>query len=444
MNLKIFQINTARRDKGAAMLISVVLFLFVSMTIILGVVSPILKQAAISKNIITSKGSFYLSESGIEDVLYRLKNAKQVASTETLTLNGGTASTVVTNVPSGKIINTTGDTNTLTRKVQVTLTLGTGIAFHYGVQAGNGGFTLTNSSSITGNVYSAGPIIGSGNMIYGDVVSTGPAGLIKEIHATGTAYSHTIGGSGGATIIDGDAYYQTITNTTVSGVSHPGSADMAETALPISDEQIEEWKSDAEAGGVMSSSACSSYNSSSNTCTISGSMSLGPKKIPFNLLIKSSSGVLTVTGPLWVVGNITAQTGPTIRMSPSLGGTNVAVIADDPANSQTKGLIDIGQSTIFQGSGSVGSFVFMISQNNSAENGGIIDAITMSQGAAALVAYASHGQITLSQSVSLKEVTAYKIILTQSANVTYDTGLPSTVFSSGPAGGYDISAWQEI
>jgi hypothetical protein len=86
----------------------------------------------------------------------------------------------------------------------------------------------------------------------------------------------------------------------------------------------------------------------------------------------------------------------------------------------------------------------MISQNNSSENGGSTDAISMSQGASALVAYASHGQITLSQSVSLKEVTAYKIILTQSANVTYDTGLPSTVFSTGPSGGYSILNWKEI
>jgi uncharacterized protein YebE (UPF0316 family) len=68
----------------------------------------------------------------------------------------------------------------------------------------------------------------------------------------------------------------------------------------------------------------------------------------------------------------------------------------------------------------------------------------MNQGASALVAYASHGQITLSQSVSVKEVTAYKIILTQSANVTYDTGLPNTLFESGPSGGYDVTYWGEI
>jgi hypothetical protein len=63
----------------------------------------------------------------------------------------------------------------------------------------------------------------------------------------------------------------------------------------------------------------------------------------------------------------------------------------------------------------------------------------MSQGASALVAYAAHGLANLSQSVSVKEVTAYKIALSQSANVTYDTGLPSTLFESGPGGSWSFT-----
>jgi len=172
-------------------------------------------------------------------------------------------------------------------------------------------------------------------------------------------------------------------------------------------------------------------------------MTIGPKKIPCNLLIKGSGIIVTVAGPLWVTGNITTQTSPTIKMASSLGSTNVAIIADNPSNTSGSGIIQIGQNTVFQGSGSIGSFVFMISQNNSSETGGSINAIEMGQGASALVAYASHGQITLEQSVSVKEATAYKIILQNTANVTYDTGLPSTLFQSGPAGGYDITGWFE-
>jgi hypothetical protein len=141
-------------------------------------------------------------------------------------------------------------------------------------------------------------------------------------------------------------------------------------------------------------------------------------------------------GPIWVTGDITTKTGPTIKLDSSLGSQNVAIIADNPSDTTGSGKITIGQTTIFQGSGSTGSFVFLISQNNSAETGGSVVAIDMGQGASALVAYAAHGLLTLSQSVSVKEATGYKIHLTQSANVVYDTGLPSTVFQSGAGGSW--------
>ncbi len=432
--------NKKNPQSGQAMLTAVIFFLFISTTVVLGVASPILKQARISNDLIRSKESYYFAEGRIEDAFYRIKNNKQIASSETDTLDGTVITTTTTNTATGKQVIATATTNNLVRKMKLDITLGTGISFHYGVQAGNGGFSLANSSSVTGNIYSSGSVVGSDNFIYGDVVSSGPTGLINNIRVTGSAYAHTIQNS----TISVNAYYTTITSSTVTGTRYPNSTDPATAELPISDAQISEWESDAAAGGTMTSSQCDSYSSSSNTCTISSSKTLGPLKIPFNLLVKSSSGVLTVTGPLWVLGDITAQTGPTIKMSSTLGSQNVAIIAHDPTATSTKGIIDIGQSTIFQGSGTVGSFVFMISQNNSAELGGSTNAISMSQGASALVAYASHGLVNLSQSVSLKEVTAYKIALSQSANVTYDTGLPSTLFSSGPAGGYNILSWKEI
>lgn len=432
-------------QRGQAIITSVVFLLFISLSLVLGISSSSLREFKITEDSTKSKQSYFLAEAALEDIYYRLQNGKQVSSTEVLSLNGGTATTTVTNTSTGKRLVITSTIGDVTRKLQADLILGTGISFHYGIQSGNGGFTLANSSSVTGNVFSGGSVIGAGgNMVYGDIISSGSNGSVYGIHATGTVYAHNIGLAGNSTTIDKDAYYQNKINTTVNGTSYPNSPDQPVAELPISDEQINEWEAEALAGGVMLSSSCDSYSSSTNTCTISSSKTLGPKKIPFNLLIKSSSGVLTVAGPLWVTGNITAQTGPTIKMSSGLGSQNVAVIADNPANRLTSSIIDIGQSTIFSGSGSPGSFVFMISQNNSAENGGSTDAVSMNQGASALVAYASHGQITLSQSANVKEVTAYRINLTQSANVTYDTGLPNTVFSAGPSGGYQIQSWTEI
>ncbi len=431
--------------RGQAMITAVMFFLIISVTIVMGISGPIIRQIKIGYETYKSKESYYLAEASIEDIVYRLRTNKQVSSTETLTLNGGSVSTTVTTTATGKEITSTANVNNDFRKLKTNVVLGTGISFHYGVQAGRGGFVLSNSSSITGNVFASGDVSGTGgNYIYGDVVSAGPTGAIYGIHATGSAYAHNLGRSGETTIIDKNAYYQTKTNTTVTGISYPNSADQEIAELPITDEQIADWEAQALAGGIMVSSECDSYSSSSNTCTITTSKTIGPKKIPFNLLVKSSSGILTVAGHLWVTGNITAQTGPTIRISPSLGSQNVAIIADDPSNRAGGGLIDVGQSTAFQNSGAANSFVFMISQNNSAENGGSVNAITLNQGASAMVAYASHGQISLGQSVSIKEATGYKIVLSQSANVVYDRGLPSTLFSTGPSGGWEIQSWREI
>lgn len=433
-------------NSGQAMMVAVILFMVVSMTMILGIAGPVLRQRAIVSNLALSRQSYFLAEAGIEDVVYRLKTGKNVSSTEVLSLGGNSATITTTDTLDGKEVTSVGDVNSAVRKVKTDLILGTGVSFNYGIQAGMGGFILKNSSSITGNVFSGGSVTGSGNNIYGDVVSAGPLGLIDGIHATGTAFAHNIRETtSNPTAIDKDAYYvNKDAGVTVSGNLFPNSPDQAIVPLPISDEQITKWENDALAGGIMLSSDCDNYNSSDDTCTISASKSLGPKKIPFNLLVKSASGVLTLTGPLWVTGNFTTQTGPTIKIAAALGNKNVALIADNPADRSGSGIITVGQSTIFQGSGSPNSFVFLISQNNSGETGGSVDAVSMNQGASALVAYASHGQITLSQSVSVKEVTAYKIILTQSANVTYDTGLPSVLFESGPSGGYEILSWEEI
>ncbi len=379
-----------------------------------------------------------LAEAGIDKAVYELnQNPNYIGETNTA-LGQGTFTVAVSDIDiatkqvavTAYVPNSANPTATKTIRVKLSLNSAI-ISFRYGVQAGAGGFTLENSSKITGNVFSNGSVIGSGgNMIYGDVISSGANGLVYGVHATSSVYAHTIGAAGKSTTIDKNAYYVTKINTAVGGTSHPNSPDQTSVPLPISDDQINEWESFAEAGGTITS--CDS----NGNYTISSSISLGPKKIVCNVIVKSVSGVLTVTGPLWITGNLTTQTGPTIKIDSALGSQNVAIIADNPSDQTGSGIIRIGQNTVFQGSGSPGSFVFLISQNRSAESGGSIAAIDMSQGSSALVAYASHGLLTLSQSVSVKAATGYKIALSQTAHVVYDTGLPNTVFESGPGGSW--------
>src|SRR3989338_5044864 len=89
-------------ERGQAMMVATVLFLVVSITIILGLAGPILKQQKIASNFVLSRQSYFLAEAGIEDVVYRLQTGKPVSSTEILSLSGSTVTTVTTDTAGGK------------------------------------------------------------------------------------------------------------------------------------------------------------------------------------------------------------------------------------------------------------------------------------------------------------------------------------------------------
>lgn len=382
---------------------------------------------------VESAQALALAEAGMDKAVYELNQNTSYSGETNTPVGAGVFTVAVSNIDStAKRITATGYVPNsanpkATRSIKATVGINNAVAsFHYGIQAGAGGFTLDNSSSITGNVYSGGPVMGSSqNYIYGDVISAGASGLVYGIHATSSVYAHTIGNTGESTIIDKNAYYATSKiNTTVGGTSYPGSADQATTSLPISDTQIEEWKTLAAAGGTATCTS-GSYNLSSVN------VNLGPVKIPCDLDISGTS-IVTLYGHIWVTGNIIIQNSVIVKMAPSLGTESVAIIADNPSNRLTSSKISVKNTASFQNSGTAGSFILLVSQNNSAENGGTIAAIELSNSVSAMIAYAAHGLIPLENSISLKEVTAYKITLKNSANVKYDTGLANMVFDSGP------------
>ncbi len=425
--------------RGYIILLALI-FAGIFMAVSTALVNYVLAYGRSERAIIASTQALAIAEGALHQSVYELNTNPSYAGSTNVPLGNGTYTITVTSIDTntkritatGYIPNSTSPVSTKTIRADVAIGNDI-ISFRYGIQAGAGGFTLDNSSSITGNVFSNGSVIGDGgNMILGDVISAGPNGLVYGITATNSIYAHTIGHASRATTAEKDAYYENKVNTTVVGKSYDKSLDQTSVPLPISDEQIATWQSYAAAGTPITT--CDGNGNHEITTSIS----LGPTKIPCNLVVKGSSVVLTITGHVWVTGNITTQTGPMIRIDPSLGSQNVAIIADNPTNTTGSGKISINQSTRFAGSGTTGSFVFLISQNNSAETGGSVVAIDMSQGASALVAYASHGLLTLSQSVGVRAATGYRIALSQSANVVYDTGLPSTVFQSGSGGSYSL------
>ncbi len=564
---------------GAAMMIVVIFFLFITLTILIGIMTPTLREFKIAGTNFNSKNAYYLAESGVEDALYRIRNSKQISASESIVLGSTSTTTTITDISSSqKEIVSLGDRGSNERNVKLTVTTGVGVSFSYGVQTGKGGFVMNNGSSVIGSVYSNGPITGSGsitgsatsansasltsaqsngsgtptyNVSFGNANNTqdfgqsfqvsvdevankvqlyikkvgtpsnitvniktdssgSPSSTIKTTGTlsassvsinygwvdvtfttnpqldAGTTYwivldsatnasnyyvvggnasgyasgASKIGTSAGAwsnnspSTIDGffnlytggltgkidgitvgtgtvgNAYANNIKNSTIRGTNYcqTGSgnnktcnttlADPVSVDMPISDQNIIDWKAAAEAGGVINGN----YSLDSSNGTI------GPKKISGDLSVQNNA-TLTISGTLWVTGNINIDNNATVRLASGYGSAEGLIIAD--------GTVTIGNNVTFLGSGTTGSYVTILTTSSSTS------AINLQNNAGAVILYAANGTVNVSNNAGAKSITAYNIVLSNNATITYDSGLANANFSSGPSGSYNILSWKE-
>lgn len=226
---------------------------------------------------------------------------------------------------------------------------------------------------------------------------------------------------------NGVARANQIVNSTVHGSACPNAYCIIENppaqAMPISDGNITDWKNDAAAGGTY----VGNYN-------ISGTQqaSLGPKKIQGDLMLSNSS-ILTVTGTLWVTGNIYVSNSSTIRLDPGYGANSGIVLTD--------GTITVSNSAIFQGAGT-GSYVLLLTARDAKSQ----TSIFVSNASTGVIYYAGKSWIQFSNSATAKEATAWGITLSNSSTVTYESGLANMNFTSGPGAGWQLKkgTWREI
>jgi len=409
-NLKYKKLN-----KGQAVITSVIFFLLISTTMIIGVSSSVSREAKLSHNTMSSKESYFLAESGQEDVIFRLKNGMLVSDSEDLTIGSSIVSTTITDSFGSKVITSNATSDSLVRNVKTALTLGDGAAFNFGVQSGLGGFIMDNNAGVNGNVYSNGQILGdAGAFVTGSAISAG--GLIADV-------------SVGTTGVD-EAWAETVTGTSVTGPlycqSGSGNNKTCDTSrlnpetqpYPISDSEIDEWKAEAEAGGIIE-----------GNYAVSGAESLGPVKITGNLTF-GNNATLKLTGKVWVVGNITTSNNSIIKVDASYGPDSEVIFCDGNAS--------LSNNTSFQGSGTEGSYILLLS-NSSSDN-----AISVSNNAGAVILNAQKGGITFSNNSGANQATASRIFLDNNAVITYESGLVDVNFKSGPGGGYELNSWEEV
>ncbi|MDP2720822.1 MAG: hypothetical protein Q8O75_02680 [bacterium] len=406
-------------------------------------------------NVVKSAQSYYVAEAGIEDVVTRVKNKMIYPNpgTYSFPVGQGTAEVTISGSLENLSIVSKGDVANRIRKVAVNLTSlpsETDVDFNYGVQVGDGGLSMKSNSEVTGGVFANGPIFcpsGCGGgvtlpKIVGDAFSAVPAG------STGIGQNLAIKKSApGAT--DGNGHANTIRSVTADGTLYcktgSGNNKVCDTSeddpepqsLPVSDSTINTWKSWAAAGGEQGDTTIPGGTTSS----------IGPRKINGNLTINSNS-TLIVTGTIWVTGNITVNSNSLILLHSSFGADGSAVVlAGDTGNT---GQIVINSNVTICGSngGVLGSC--------NTENGSYImflstfpfdptqDAILAYSNILTSILYANNGAIRLNSNVRVKEVTGYGLRLESDATVTFETGLGSVVFTTGPGAVFKINSWEEV
>jgi len=419
-------------------------------------------QQMILKNMLLSSKAYYFSEAGLEDAIYRIKNGMPISSSYNLAVGSGSDAVTVSG-DDAKTIVSLAEIKDTRRKVQAVLSLETiNPKFFFGVQVGDGGVVMENNTNIEGNMYSDGKVLGgsTASVISGDT-TVAAGNEIKNVTVFGTARANEIEGSN----ICGDAYYQTIDNSSLNflnspnsatcplpltpGTAHPGSPDEPTVPMPITQDDIGNWEAAAEDGAV--------YSAGSPQCTPTASMVLGPAKLNCDWNVSGNGIVITIKGPIWVNGDINLSNQVALVLDHSFGDTLSAVVtadAKEPALQNTKGKITTTPSIRICGtegynagtkdcntrSAENKSYIMMLSTYSNLSD----DAISIKNNVKGAIFYATDGSISILNKAHVIEVTAYKLRITNNATVTYETGLYNAKFSSGPGASWQVTGWKEI
>jgi hypothetical protein len=375
-------------------------------------------EQKIIQNVLKSTQAYFSSEAGLEDALLRLASGKDWSSSYNLVLNSGTSSVAISEVVGGsRTITSVAEAAGRYRKNQVVYEISDkGFSFFYGAQIGEGGLVLDDLSKVNGNVFSNGSILmEDGAEITGTAKVAKNGNRIEGGEILEDAYADICQDSS----ISGSLYYRT-NNGCSAGSLVFLPQEIATDSLPISDEEIVDWKEEALAGGVYSGD----YTLSE------GNAFLGPKKIEGNLLVEGNSHFF-LTGTLWVTEKVTIKNNAIVGLDPNSYGSFSGMIISD-------NLIVLQNNSISRGSGLAGSYLMYLS------TAPLNPAIQVQNNSISDIIYTNNGWIEIENNAEMREITGYGIHLKNNSSVTYEIGLEDSNFISGPAGGWGVASWKEI
>jgi hypothetical protein len=243
--------------------------------------------------------------------------------------------------------------------------------------------------------------------------------------------------------INGDAYYQTITGSTVTGASYPGSPTPPVVPLPFTPANIAQWKADAASGGVTTGNCGTGGVAGCNTFPLQ----LGARQVNGNLDVAGGE-TLTVNGTLYVTGNIDIGAGGgagTVRCSWAFLGNSCIIIAD--------GFIRVRGGSTLLGSGSPGSFLMMLSTKTGCLGSGGTgcttndSAIALENSVSGALFYTTDSMIDISNLAKVTAVIGYQLQLQNGTKIIYDPLIADILFSpsaTSSTGAWNINRWNEF
>jgi hypothetical protein len=209
---------------------------------------------------------------------------------------------------------------------------------------------------------------------YFDIYVGGSTGIIQGVTvgtgSTGDAWAFEIKDS----TVAGTAYCQAGSNN--NKVCNTTRANPAQQSFPLSDGNINDWKTEATAGGSTSTISLGSKDVKT----------IGPIKVNGDLSV-GAGAILNINGTVYVTGDVSVSGGGIIRINPTQGGKSAVIITDGQVSASGGGQ--------FQGSGTTGSYILVVTTNTCPSGTGCSNknAIEVSGGTGAVVLNAQKGTI---------------------------------------------------
>ncbi len=428
--------------QGQASLILVLILGLVSIMSVLASSSLSVSNVQIEDTITETNQAWYAAWSGIDEIMYRLRAHQDFGASYTVNLtlpNGATVSATITGDNNKKIARSSGFIGGVVKNLEVGIASASGKAsFVFAAQSGEGGFELEGNTTVTGNVYSNGSVLGikansgnAGSKIMGSVWAVGDIGGLSS-PSTGGVYIQKNAWANHLTacLVGGNVRASSApTNCPYSGTY---SMSTPPSAATLSSVDADYWKTTAEAGGVWEGD-CNIASANGTDCS-AGTRIIGNKKINGNLNVPSGVN-LTLSGPIWVKGDMNVSQNNTISTAESMGKNSVMIVTSDSSNPSVKGRM-VTSSNVTFARNSQNAGVIVISENTSVDCTNL-PAIDMTSNTATVVFVAINGCINVGSNSMLNGILGKKIHIKNNSTIQYDPSLARAIVVPD-SGGWNV------